>query len=47
MSQRHRREYAADLPHSLPDRQVQTFRKFTPRLVSGGCAPRPALIHQI
>jgi hypothetical protein len=47
MSQRHRREYAADLPHGLPDRQVQTFPEVHPRLVSGGCAPRPALIHQI
>ena len=46
MPLRHRCEYAADLPRSLPGGSCPPPRKF-PAHTLNGCAPLPAQIHQV
>src|SRR5262245_50048821 len=47
LPRRHRRGYAADIHHGLPDLQVQTCPG-VPHLLRGvGCAPHPAQIRQV
>jgi len=46
MPLRHRCEYAADLPRSLPGGSCPPPRKF-PAHTLDGCAPLPAQIHQV
>lgn len=46
MPLRHRCEYAAVLPRSLPGSSCPPPRKFPARML-GGCAPLPAQIHQV
>ena len=46
MPLRHRCEYAADLPRSLPDGSCPPPRKFPAHMLDE-CAPLPAQIHQI
>ena len=47
MPLRHRREYAAVLPRSLPGGACPPPRKFPAAHMLGGYAPLPAPIHQI
>ena len=46
MPLRHRCEYAADLPRSLPGSSCPPPRKFSAHTLDG-CAPLPAQIHQV
>jgi hypothetical protein len=46
MPLRHRCEYAADLPHSLPGSSYLPPKEF-PAGHADGCAPLPAQIHQV